>query len=677
MDVTLLTKLTQWFNRLKIWQKIFGSFMLLIVFLSINAIVSIVTLEDIRNRVDQNGQVTQPSLKELQKLHLLLAQSRIYFQSILGQEDVTKLSVEDFKAIREIQEVQYPALKGDLQVLAQDWQNKKLQQTFQDTLLLRVDKFMAAQGKLLLQIAEGQASFRLARLQFAKQSFGSQVLPLYYEADKQLVAVTQIMEEELSRDQISLEKASAQVRNQIIIVSVLTVVLGLAFAYLMSRSLTGPLLQLRQVIQVLSLGKLPQEYDTPEEGDEIAEMAKDVGRLIGGISQTSNFASDIGKGKYDTAFTPLSEEDILGNNLLKMRENLRIAAEEVQQRQWINEGLSKVNDLIKRAEDFTVLSDELLRVLVRYLGANQGALFVLEGEGDGQEAQMKMISCFAWGKKKHLQMYLRKGEGLAGQTWREGRVRLLTEVPEDYIRITSGLGQAPPRSLLIAPMMLNEETFGIIELASFTEFLPHQVEFIRRVGENIASTLSILQNNLRNQGLLKEAQEHTGQLAAQEEEMRQNMEELQATQEEMSRIQRENELRDALLLESVLFVELDTEQHIQRSNARFQERLGLSRQEIDGRLLEDVLPLPESVKIGFEQMKQGKLWKSQFEFTHIDGKPIQLEVFGQLAFKTDKTPEKYILVFLDHSQAYRHELELQETLARLEEQILKHRNADT
>lgn len=79
MDVTLLTKLTQWFNRLKIWQKIFGSFMLLIIFLSINAIVSIVTLEDIRERITQNGKVMQPSLKELQKLHLLLAQSRNLF----------------------------------------------------------------------------------------------------------------------------------------------------------------------------------------------------------------------------------------------------------------------------------------------------------------------------------------------------------------------------------------------------------------------------------------------------------------------------------------------------------------------------------------------------------------------------------------------------------------------
>jgi PAS domain-containing protein len=273
-------------------------------------------------------------------------------------------------------------------------------------------------------------------------------------------------------------------------------------------------------------------------------------------------------------------------------------------------------------------------------------------------------------------MYLRKGEGLAGQTWREGRVRLLTEVPEDYIRITSGLGEAPPRSLLIAPMMLNEETFGIIELASFNEFLPHQVEFIRRVGENIASTLSILQNNARNESLLREAQEYSGQLAAQEEEMRQNMEELQATQEEMSRIQRENELRDALLLESVLFVELGIDEHIQRSNTRFHERLGLSPQEVDGHLLGDVLPLPENAKLGFEQMKQGKLWKSQFEFTHIDGKPIQLEVFGQLTFNADNSPEKYILVFLDHSQAYRHELELQETLARLEEQLLQQRNTE-
>jgi transcriptional regulator with GAF, ATPase, and Fis domain len=114
-------------------------------------------------------------------------------------------------------------------------------------------------------------------------------------------------------------------------------------------------------------------------------------------------------------------------------------------------------------------------------------------------------------------------------------------LPENYIRITSGLGDENPRALLIMPLKLNEEIFGVIELAAFKRFEKHEIEFIERVSEIIASSISNLRTTTNIKVLLEKSQQQAEEMRAQEEEMRQNMEELTATQEAMSEKDRENQ----------------------------------------------------------------------------------------------------------------------------------------
>jgi transcriptional regulator with GAF, ATPase, and Fis domain len=142
---------------------------------------------------------------------------------------------------------------------------------------------------------------------------------------------------------------------------------------------------------------------------------------------------------------------------------------------------------------------------------------------------MSMKACYAWDKKKFLNHKIHKGEGLAGQSWQEGDLIYLTEVPQNYIRITSGLGDANPTSVLIVPLKVKRQIFGVVEIASFGQFQDFEIEFVQKIAESIASTISSVKINARTQRLLEESQEMTEQMRAQEEEMRQNMEELQAT----------------------------------------------------------------------------------------------------------------------------------------------------
>ena len=129
------------------------------------------------------------------------------------------------------------------------------------------------------------------------------------------------------------------------------------------------------------------------------------------------------------------------------------------------------------------------------------------------------------------------GEGLAGQCYLEKATLLLTDVPANYVRITSGLGQAPPTCVLILPLLVNNAVEGVFELASFRVFAPHEIDFLEKLCEGLAGAVRNQRANART--LLEAAQQQTEALHANEEELRQNLEELTATQEHQRRLQEE------------------------------------------------------------------------------------------------------------------------------------------
>ncbi len=129
------------------------------------------------------------------------------------------------------------------------------------------------------------------------------------------------------------------------------------------------------------------------------------------------------------------------------------------------------------------------------------------------------------------------GEGLVGQCYLEKDIIYLTEIPENYIRIKSGLGDANPRTIVITPIKRDNDLEGVMELASFNKLEAYEVDFLKEAGESIAVALNTAKVNDRTKILYEESQQQAEEMRAQEEEMRQNMEELSATQEEMNRTQ--------------------------------------------------------------------------------------------------------------------------------------------
>jgi PAS domain S-box-containing protein len=226
----------------------------------------------------------------------------------------------------------------------------------------------------------------------------------------------------------------------------------------------------------------------------------------------------------------VQQEQQLGDNLRQ----LQAAQQEEQQRRWAADCLAQCSDLMRQhAQDPEALLYQTLRQLVGYVKANQGALFVAEADGAGTALVQK--ATYAYGRRKHAQARIRPGEGLLGQAYLEGEATFFAQVPDDYVRITSGLGEAPPNNLALAPLKNNTTTLGVLELAAFHVWQPHERTLIEQVGAMLGAALAAAQGAEQTRRLLAESQQLAENLRSQEEEMRQNYEELQATQEELAR----------------------------------------------------------------------------------------------------------------------------------------------
>lgn len=249
------------------------------------------------------------------------------------------------------------------------------------------------------------------------------------------------------------------------------------------------------------------------------------------------FADAISQGDLQVQY-PSESKDRLGEALIHMQQSLAKAKDREERERFTTIGLADIGEILrKNSNNLHQLCDNVIESLVRYMKANQGSMFIMKKDGD--QEYLSLIACRAWERKKFLQSKIALGEGLVGQAVIEKQSIFLKQVPKDYIRITSGLGEANPNCILIVPLKSEETVVGVLELASFKVFQENEIRFIEKVGESIASTIITTQNNQRNQELLESSKLMTEQMKAQEEEIRQNMEEMQATQEEMERTQQQ------------------------------------------------------------------------------------------------------------------------------------------
>lgn len=330
----------------------------------------------------------------------------------------------------------------------------------------------------------------------------------------------------------------ANTRNEVILlISIIFAIqlgIGLWASLTFSNALSRSINTIKNRIGALSNGEFPEKIETIYR-DEIGQASRALNNLIDRISAAVDFSTRIGKGELNSEYDENYNDDVLAASLLSMHSKLKDAAELTERRNWITSGLTEFGELLRQNnEDLEKVSRKLLAKMVKYVNLNQGQLYVVEEEADGEEF-LQLVATYAWDRQKYTENKILKGEGLAGQAWIEQQTVFITDVPQDFVKISSGLGEACPSCISVIPLKNNDEVFGILEVAGFKVLESYEVEFLEKLAEMIASELAAIRNSTRTQKLLEESQRQAEDLKAQEEELRQNQEEMQATQEEMER----------------------------------------------------------------------------------------------------------------------------------------------
>ncbi len=516
----------------------FGVLTLAVLF---NTILTYNTLEKSRKTSDEVIKIYSPSVSKLADLYSLVSDSKMLIKTWVYIDKMSNDTPGKIK-LRKIHRKDFPELRQKLNILSEKWteeQREKLKiiyKTVNDT-LFEEHKDIMSQLMSFEDYEDTMVQFELN----TRVDPGSQIMILTEKVLENISFLKKQNSEKVEEAMKNMELSFNDFQNLVFIMGFVLVIGAIITALFTTNSLVRPINYVKEIIFNMSKGILPEESIT-EGDDEIGEMSHALNLLVDGLKDTSKFSLEIGNGDFETKFKPLSEKDTLGNSLLIARKNLKKAKKddenrkkEDSQRNWTTQGLAKFSDILRHNNDsIKKLSDNLISNLVKYLGANQGGIFIMNEENK-EDKFIELMSCYAYERHRYVQKRIDIGIGLIGRCVKENETIYMTDIPKDYINIISGLGESPPTSLLLIPLNVNEETFGVMEFASFSEFPPYQIDFLEKVGENIASTISSVKINLQTSKLLRESQKQSERLAQQEEEVRQNMEEMQATQEETSR----------------------------------------------------------------------------------------------------------------------------------------------
>ena len=314
-----------------------------------------------------------------------------------------------------------------------------------------------------------------------------------------------------------------------------SLLLGIVHFYRLKR----PLMRISRLVAQLTRGEIP-EFRATEAADEIGQLERSLGKHVSNLKDIAAFSRSMATGDFTGHYDILSSEDELGDALNRLKVSLmesmtdsEVRRREEASRTWSAQGLAKFSSLFREAEDnLKDLSSILMKELVNYTEADVGALFITRGEANEEEHYLEVSGSYAFDREKEIHRSFKFGEGLVGRVALEKELIYLSDLPPDYMKIRSGLGEDAPASILLVPVVLDQVVLGVIELASLGEMPSHQIDFIRQLADALAATLAKVQANLQNRKLFEQTKKQAEALSSQEKVFMENMVQLEKAYEQ-------------------------------------------------------------------------------------------------------------------------------------------------
>jgi HAMP domain-containing protein/CheY-like chemotaxis protein/signal transduction histidine kinase len=225
----------------------------------------------------------------------------------------------------------------------------------------------------------------------------------------------------------------------------------------------------------------------------------------------------------------------LKDNINTMIDNLRLTTDRNTEQDWLKTNLAKFTNMLQGQRDLTTVGRLLLSELTPLVNAHQGVIYQIEGDGSGDEIQgMNLLSAYADDGINGHPRSIRPGEGLIGQCAVDKRRMLITEMPSTTVPIASALFKAPPKNVIVLPVLFENQVKAVMELASIHEFTTLQSMFLEQLTTSIGIVLNSIEATMQTEGLLKQSQQLAGELQAQQKELQQTNEQLEQKAQQLA-----------------------------------------------------------------------------------------------------------------------------------------------
>jgi len=307
------------------------------------------------------------------------------------------------------------------------------------------------------------------------------------------------------------------IRTTMIGLVVVLVVIFIVFYTI--RGIVNSLARIKTAASLMAEGNVDISLEV-NSTDEIGNLAAAFGQMIKSTKEFSLIAESIGKGDYSPLIGIRGDEDVLGRALETMRYNLQKLSIDNQTRNWLLSGNAELNDKIKGEKDLKNLAQDVVIQLATYLNAQIGAIYLKVNE------ELELVGSYAYHHRKNNSNTFKPGQGLVGQAALEKKLIIFSDVPGDYIKINSGLGNAVPKNIVVFPFLYEGDVKGVIEIGMVRQFSELDMQFLNMVGNNIAVAFNTSQSRTKLKDLLEETQRQAEELEVQQEELKQANEEL-------------------------------------------------------------------------------------------------------------------------------------------------------
>ena len=279
-------------------------------------------------------------------------------------------------------------------------------------------------------------------------------------------------------------------------------------------------------------GKLGGQANVPGASGTWQDLTKNVNQLAENLTTQvraiAEVASAVTKGDLTRTIRveAKGEVEALKDTINQMIANLKETTTENQEQDWLKSNLAKFAQMLQGQRDLNAVANKILSELAEVVNARQGAFYILQNTEGEEDIKLKLFAGYAYKNKKHINKSFSLGEGLVGQCALDKERILLGNVPEEYIKINSGIGNATPLNLVVLPVLFENDIKAVIELASFDLFSKTHLDFLDQLTESIGIVLNNIETNTRTEELLSQSQSLANELKSQQEELRRTNDEL-------------------------------------------------------------------------------------------------------------------------------------------------------